>query len=96
MAAKERIKTTEVVEIGMTYTIKKEGTKIKQVQLKTNNEKPKYGRIDEKHLKRNEIGDIFWDVEEMRGYGDKESGEIAASLFDGVAYIPIGIIEKME
>ena len=94
MAAKERTETSEVVEVGMTYTINEEGTKIKQVTLKTNNEKPKYGRIDEKLLKRNEIEDIFWGVEEMRGYGNEYSEEIAASLFNGTAYIPIGILEK--
>ncbi len=30
---------------------------------------------------------------EMRGYKGRGSKEIAASLFDGIAYIPIGIIE---
>ena len=29
----------------------------------------------------------------MRGYRGKDSEKIAASSFDGVAYIPIGIIE---
>ena len=29
----------------------------------------------------------------MRGYKGKDSEKIAASCFDGVAYIPIGIIE---
>ena len=39
------------------------------------------------------MGGIFWDVGEMRGYKGKDSEKIAASSFDGVAYIPIGIIE---
>jgi len=93
MAAREKTETSEVVEIGITYMINEIGTALKQVTLKTNNKKPDYGRRDEKLLKRNRVGGIFWDVEERRGYKGKGSKEIAASLFDGAAYIPIGIIE---
>ena len=93
MAARERTETSEVVEVGITYIINVVGTAIKQITLKTNNEKPKYGRKDENLLKRNRVEDIFWNVVEMRGYKSRGSKEIAASLFDGAAYIPIGIIE---
>ena len=94
MAAKERTETSEVVEVGMTYMINEVGTAIKQITLKTNNEKPWFRKEEEELMKKGkEIEDIFWEVEEMRGYRGKDSGKIAASCFDGVAYIPIGIIE---
>jgi len=93
MAARKRTETSEVVEVGITYMINEVGTAIKQITLKTNNRKPEYGKREEKYLKRNRVEGIFWDVEEMRGYRGKDSGKIAASSFDGVAYIPIGIIE---
>ncbi len=94
MAARERTETSEVVEVGMTYMIKEVGTAIKQITLKTNNEKPWFRKEEEELMKKGkEIEDIFWEVEEMRGYGNEDSKKIAASLFDGVAYIPIGIIE---
>lgn len=93
MAARERTETSEVVEVGMTYVINEVGTAIKQITLKTNYKKPEYGEREEKYLKRNRVEGIFWGVEEMRGYRGKDSGKIAASCFDGVAYIPIGIIE---
>ena len=41
MAARERTETSEVVEVGITYMINEVGTAIKQITLKTNNEKPK-------------------------------------------------------
>ena len=91
MAARERTETSEVVEVGMTYTINEVGTAIKQITLKTNNEKPWFRKEEEELMKKGkEIEDIFWEVEEMRGYKGRGSKEIAASLFDGVAYIPIG------
>ncbi len=94
MAAKEKTETTEVVEIGMTYTINKKGTKIKQITLKTNNKKPWFREEEEKLMEKGEIEDIFWEVEEMRGYRGKDSGKIAASLFDGTAFVLAGIKEE--
>ena len=93
MAARERTETSEVVEVGITYMINEVGTAIKQITLKTNNEKPWFREEEEKLMEKGEIEDIFWEVGEMRGYGNRDSEKIAASLFDGTAHIPIGIIE---